>query len=141
MKIKMTKQKLMDYIDACESIKEIESNITRISRKEVVHDKVSGSNPDFPYQPQSFNVAGVIETRLSEKELEQEIQNLKERRQQARKIKSEVDQWLNTIPIRMQRIVRYKFFERLSWEQAAQRIGKATENSLKKEFERFMKNN
>lgn len=141
MKIKMTKQKLMDYIDACESIKEIESNIVRISRREVVHDKVSGSNPDFPYQPQSFNVAGVIETHLSEEELEQEIQNLKERRQQARKIKSEVDQWINTIPIRMQRIVRYKFFERLSWEQAAQRIGKATENSLKKEFERFMKNN
>lgn len=141
MKIKMTKQKLMDYIDACESIKEIESNITRISRKEVVHDKVSGSNPDFPYQPQSFNVAGVVETPLSEEEREKEIKLLKERRQQARKIKSEVDQWINTIPIRMQRIVRYKFFERLSWEQAAQRIGKATENSLKKEFERFMKNN
>lgn len=47
-----------------------------------------------------------------------------------------------TIPIRMQRIIRYKIFEELTWEQTAVKIGrKATENGLKKEFERFMKEN
>ena len=46
-----------------------------------------------------------------------------------------------TIPSRMQRIIRYRYLEGLAWKQVAARMGrKATENSVKKEFERFMKN-
>ena len=47
-----------------------------------------------------------------------------------------------TIPIRMQRIIRYKIFEELTWEQTAAKIGrKATGESAKKEFQRFMEKN
>lgn len=36
----MTKQILMDYIDACELIKETEEDIRKLRKQEIVHDKV-----------------------------------------------------------------------------------------------------
>ena len=47
---------------------------------------------------------------------------------------------MNTIPVRMQRIIQYKIFENLSWEEVAKKMGrKATGNSLRMELERFLK--
>lgn len=41
--------------------------------------------------------------------------------------------WINTIPVRMQRIIRYRIFEGMTWEQVAIRMGRgATEISMKK---------
>lgn len=49
---------------------------------------------------------------------------------------------MNMSPARMQRIIRYRFFEGLSWEQTADKIGRnTTGESVRKEFERFMKEN
>ena len=46
----------------------------------------------------------------------------------------------DTLPVRMQRIIRYKVFEGMTWQQVAKKIGrKATEESVKKEFQRFLK--
>ena len=47
---------------------------------------------------------------------------------------------METIPMRMQRIIRYKIFEGMTWKEVAEKMGrKNTENGIKKEFERFMK--
>ena len=47
---------------------------------------------------------------------------------------------MNTIPVRMKRIIRYKVFEGMTWQQVAKKMGrKATEESVKKEFQRFFK--
>ena len=63
---------------------------------------------------------------------------LEERREQAQRLKVEVEQWMNHIPQRMQRIIKYKVFEGLSWSQVASKLGrKATEESVKKEYHRF----
>ena len=44
-----------------------------------------------------------------------------------------------TIPARMQRIVRYRYLEGLSWEQVAARMGRgATADGVRKELERFL---
>ena len=54
----------------------------------------------------------------------------------------QVEVWLLPIPPRMQRIIRYKFFEEMTWGQVAVRMGrKATEEGIRKEFIRFMDNN
>ena len=46
---------------------------------------------------------------------------------------------MNTISMRMQRIIRYKIFEEMTWNEVAERVGrKATELSIKKEYQRFM---
>ena len=64
-----------------------------------------------------------------------------QRMARAEEVKRQVDEWLLTVPIRMQRIIRYRYLEKLTWGQVAVRMGgRATENSVKKEFERYMKN-
>lgn len=137
----LNKDILRDYIDACELVKETEEDIRRLHKKETVYDKVKGSNPDFPYQIQSFSVTGIIETALDKSYLEKEEELLQQRIDGANQIKRKVEGWMNTIPVRMQRIIRYRIFERLSWEEVAVRMGRnSTENGVRKEFERFMKN-
>ncbi len=135
----MDKNLLSDYIDICELIGETEAEIRCLKKQEMVHDKVSGSNPEFPYQPMSFHVSGVIEADLDEQKLKKELELLKERKLQAVKMKAKIDRWMKTIPARMQRIVRMKYFERKTWDEVAIRLGKtATADNTRKEFERFL---
>lgn len=136
----MTKQILTDYIDACELIKETERDIRKLRKQEIVHDKVSGSNPEFPYQSMNFNVEGAVEISLDEKHLEKEKELLKQRKKRAEEIKLEVETWMNTIPLRMQRIIRYKIFERDSWERVAIKMGdNVTADSVRMEYYNFMR--
>ena len=138
----MDKQILYDYIDACELIKETEADIKKLRKKKktVVRTNVSGSNPNFPYNPQHFKVQGTAFTYREDSQLRMEEKLLEERKVNAEQLKLEVEAWMNTIPNRMQRIIRYKIFEDMTWQQVAQKIGrKTTENGIKKEFERFMK--
>ena len=140
----MDKKILNDYIDACELIKETEKDIRRLKkkRKTVIQTNVKGSNPRFPYQEQHFKVQGTAFTYQDDGNLRLEEKLLEQRREKAEEIKRKVEEWMLSIPIRMQRIIRYKVFEEMTWEQTAAKIGrKATENGLKKEFERFMKEN
>ena len=65
---------------------------------------------------------------------------LQQRIEAAAKIKLQVEAWLLTIPPRMQRIIRYKIFEEMTWAQVAVRMGrKSTPDGIRKEFEAFMK--
>ena len=77
--IELNKDILMDYIDACELVKETEADIQKLRKTEVVHDKVSGSNPDFPFQAQNFNISGQVEHYMESSELEKEKQLLQDR--------------------------------------------------------------
>lgn len=73
-------------------------------------------------------------------ELERREKLLEERIRRAEQIKEQVEVWLLTISPRMQRIIRYKFFEEMTWGQVAIRMGrKATADGIRKEFEAFMK--
>lgn len=138
----MDKKILADYIDAMDLIKETEEDIRKLKkrRKTIIQTNVKGSNPNFPYQEQHFRIAGTTFSYQDDKNLRLEERLLEQRKENAEKIKRRVEEWLLTIPIRMQRIIKYKIFEGMTWEQTAAKIGrKATENGLKKEFERFMK--
>lgn len=138
----MDKNILEQYIDACALIRETERDIQELNRKKaVVQDSVKGSNPEFPYQPQSFRIEGSREEVADRISLEYEERLLKERKKEAERIKIEVEAWLNTIPMRMRRIIKFKFFEELTWQQVAQRMGRnATKDSVRMELENFMKN-
>lgn len=141
----MDKDILKQYIDACEAVKETEEQTRQLqkNRKTVVVDSVKGSMHDFPYAAKSFKVAGIAHSVLEDPgQLDREEAVLEERKAAAAQIKVQVEAWLNTIPVRMQRIIRYRFFEDCSWKQVAVKMGRrATENGIKKEFERFMKAN
>ena len=128
-------------MDACALIKETEADIQELKkRKRVVQDSVKGSNPEFPYQSQSFHIEGTTERTGDWSLLAAEQRILTDRKANAAKIKTEVEAWMNTIPQRMQRIIRMKIFKNLEWERIADEIGRgATGDSVRKEFERFIK--
>ena len=138
----MDKHTLNDYIDACENIKDTEEKIRKLNRrkKTIIQTNVDGSNPDFPYERKRFKIQGVAFNYEDDKSLRIYRKTLEERKRKAEELKLQVEQWMNTIPNRMQRIIRYKIFEGMTWEQVAQKIGrKATADSVRKEFEKFLK--
>ncbi len=137
----MDKQVLYQYIDAYELVKETEREIERIRRcrREIVTDKVRGSSYDFPFGEISYTIHGIPHAAQGQAELDRKERILEERKAAAEAIKLQVEEWLVTISLRMQRIIRYKVFEGMTWAQVAVRMGrKATADSVKKEFQRFM---
>ena len=138
---RLDKKILSDYIDACEIIKETENEIKKLEKKrKIVQDKVKGSNPDWPYEARSFNLGGTIET-VEDAGLIQREKNLLEiQKKTAEELKLQVEEWMQKIPFRMRRIIKYKFFNRLSWEEVATLMGKkCTGEGIRMEFNRFMK--
>lgn len=136
----MDKRILNDYIDACALVKETEEDIRRLKKKKktVIQTNVKGSNPSFPYQAQHFKVQGTAFTYLDDSSLRMEEKLLVQRKESAEKIKRQVEEWMLTIPIRMQRIIRYKIFEERTWERVATLLHARSGESVRKEFERFM---
>lgn len=138
----MDKQILNDYIEACALIREIETEIRKLKkkRKTVIQTNVAGSNPEFPYNPQHFKIEGTTFTYIDDSKLRFEEKLLEEHKARAEEIKLQVEQWMLTIPLRMQRIIRFRVFQKLSWEEVAVKMGRnATGESVRKEFENFMK--
>ena len=136
----MDKHILDQYIDACALIEETEKDIQKLRQKKrtVIQTNVSGRNPEHPYNSQHFKIQGTTFTFRVDSQLRMEEKLLEKRKADAEKIKIQVEEWINTIPQRMQRIIKYKIFENLTWQQVAKKMGrKATEISLKKEYQRF----
>ena len=137
----MDKSILYQYIDACELVKDTEREIERIRRRkrEIVTDKVKMSDYEFPFGQISYTIHGIPRDGQEQKKLDQQEALLEKRKAAAEVIKLQVEEWMETIPLRMQRIIRYKIFEGMTWAQVATRMGrKATADSVKKEFKRFM---
>lgn len=138
----MDKNILNDYIDACALVQETERDIRALKkkRKTIIQTNVSGSNPDFHYQPQHFKIEGTTFTYADDSALRWDEGLLERRKANAEKIKLNVEEWMLTIPARMQRIIRWKFLEELTWEEVAVKMGrKATGDSVRMEFTNFMK--
>ena len=138
----MDKEILKQYIDACEQVREAKAALLKIkkSRKRVEQDRVTGSAHEFPYTAKSFHIEGLAYPSIKDPdELDRREAILRERLRRAEEIKQQVDLWMLTIPQRMQRIIRYKIFEDMTWTEVAARMGRnATELSVKKEYQRFM---
>ena len=138
----MDKQILQDYIDACALIRETEADIRalRKKRKTIIQTNVKGSNPEFPYQEQHFKIQGMAFTYRDDSKLREEEALLEQRKARAEEVKSQVEQWMLTVPMRMQRIIRFKCFLGMSWEEIATKMGKkATADSVRMEFNKFVK--
>lgn len=141
--IPLDKQILEQYIDACELIKDTKEEIGKLRkrRRQIQKDSVKGSAQEFPYTLQTYHLEGLgYATVKDPDELDRMEALLAERIRNAEKIKRQVEAWLNTISPRMQRIIRYRIFEELTWAQVAVKMGrKATADSVRMEFTNFMK--
>lgn len=138
----MDKEILEQYIDACELIKDTKEEIGKLRkrRRQIQKDSVKGSAQEFPYTLQTYHLEGLgYATVKDPDELDRMEELLAERIRNAERIKRQVETWLNTVSPRMQRIIRYRVFDDMTWEQVAMRMGRrATGESVKKEFQRFL---
>ena len=138
----MDKSILEQYIDACELIEETEAELRKLKRqrKQIEHDVVRGSSHEFPYTMTNFHTEGVAYAVVKDPDsVDEQEKLLKQQIEEAAKIKLQVQAWMLTIPQRMQRIIKYKIFHELTWGEVAIRMGrKATADSVKMEFRRFM---
>ncbi len=138
----MDKKTLMDYIDACELVKETEGDIKRLNKKKktIIQTNVKRSNPKFPYELQHLKIEGTTFSYIDDAQLRYEEKLLEKRKANAEKIKLQAEAIINAAPVRIQRIIRMKFFEGKSWDEVAVQMGrKATGDSVRKELERFLK--
>lgn len=134
------KTALLEYTDLCMQAVETEEQLKKLikAQNDVLHDSVRGSNPEFPYEPMSFHIAGVSE-KLTSADIEKCRRILSARREAVKNKRIEVEAWVNTIPVRMQRIVRMKYFEGMTWTDVAMRIGRNVgPDAIRKEFTAFM---
>lgn len=138
----MDKQILEQYIDACELIKDTKEEIQKLRkrRRQMEQISVKGSSHEFPYTPKNYHFEGLgYAVVKNPDELDRLEVILAARIRNAERIKQQVEAWMLTISPRMQRIIRYKIFDELTWAQVAAKMGrKATEASVKMEFQRFM---
>lgn len=138
----MDKTILQDYVDACELVKETEAEIHKLNRKKktVIQTNVKGSMHEFPYVEQHFKVQGTTFTVKDDSHLRYEEKLLERQKANAEKVKLQVEEWMLTLPSRMQRIVKYRYLEGLAWEKVAIKMGrKATADSVRMELNNFLK--
>ena len=139
----MDKEILEQYIDACELIKDTKEEIGKLRkrRRQIQKDSVKGSAQEFPYTLQTYHLEGLgYATVKDPDELDRMEELLAERIRNAERIKRQVEAWLNTVSPRMQRIIRYRVFDDMTWAQVAIRMGrKATADSVRMEYTNFMK--
>ena len=131
---------LESYIDACRLIEETEKDLARLSRatEEILHDSVSGSNPEFPYEQRVFHIEG-IGMQVTSSELQALRKTLKERKEAAKKLRLGVESWVNTTPMRIQRIVRLKYFEHETWSSVSRQLGYSSPHAARMELYRYLK--
>ena len=138
----LDKRVLEDYIDACAQVKETKEALLKLrkAKKRREQDAVKGSSHEFPYTAQTFHIEGIAYPLVQDPGEEDRLEEiLRERLRNAERIKYDVEAWLNTIPMRMQRIIRYRIFEELPWEQVAIKLGRrATADGVRMEYVRFM---
>lgn len=138
------KEVLKEYIDACKLIEETEKAIRRLKRrkKTIAYDKVSGSNPEFPYNPQRFNIAGSEYTYEDDILLRSNERLLVRQKERAAQIKEQAEDVILNAPLRIQRIIGFKYRDGLSWDETAAHMGRgSTADSLRKELDRFLEKN
>ena len=130
----MDKRILEEYIDACEVIKEAEAEIRKLESKKSItaNETVSGSNPEFPYNPQHFKVQGTTYSYSDDIRLRNKKEILRQKKEKAEQLKLQVEVWMISIPFRMQRIIKYKIFEEMTWQQVADRMGRNTQKPARR---------
>lgn len=133
---------LRQYIDAKELVKESQEEIERLrnKRKQIESDVVKASSKEFPYTVHSQKIEGLSTKTIADLTgLNEEEKLLRKRIEAAEQIQRRVEEWMIEIPPRKQRIIKYKFFNELTWGGVAQKLGrKATADSVRMELQNFL---
>lgn len=132
---------LKDYIDAKALQEETIKDIAKLERKRktIEQDSVKGSMSEYPYTAKNFHISGTLYSPEDAAALKEDEEILRERAMIAGETRRMVERYMNRIPARMQRIIKYKLFDRDSWDTVAARLGgDKTGDAIRKEFDNFV---
>ncbi len=138
----MQKTVLSEYEDACRLVEETERDLDKLRKqlKDAATDIVKGSNPNFPYEARTFHIEGVS---YGEYMKPDEVKRLEfiltQRRNIAKERRLVVEYWMNTVPPRIARIVRLKYFQKLGWTEVAMQVGCGSGDAARMELNRYLK--
>ena len=138
---------LLQYIDLVQEREEIQKRINnlnrrleRINQEGNVKDAVKGENGGWQtFHVEGFPVADEDEARYL---LNKNIRLLRQREHDIEEKVLMVEEYLNTLDdSRMRRMITKKYIEGKKWWKVAEEMGNIyTEDSCKKQMERFLKN-
>ena len=137
----MDKNVLSQYMDAETLIEHTERQLKRLKaeKEAVLSDTVTGSNPQYPYQPVTFKIEGKSPYAFSDVEIKRLEIILKQRRRDAADLRLKVEAWINTLPPRIQLIIQIKYLAHGTWDDVARKVGhNTTPDGLRMEFQRYM---
>lgn len=132
---------LQERDDVQKRINNTIATLERMAREGNVKDHVKGGEGNM----QTFVVEGFPVADFEDKEfLLRKLQRiLNERNLKISEKLLEVEEYITRIDdARIRRIIDYRYVKQLSWVQTAHKMGgKATEDSIRKELERYLKKN
>ena len=131
------KKLLRQYTDLQQEIKGLEKRIKNLENYKVEHDKVTGSNPYFPYQPRSFTIEGY---NINEVDRVNKIKQLLiKRKNKCEDMKLEIEEFISNIPdSRTRRVFQYRYIDNMEWLPISRRFGKYDESFARKIHERYL---
>lgn len=133
----MEKEKLAQYRDLVREVKLIKKRLEKLNKHTVVHDKVSGSNPNFPYQQVQIFIEGYVDNTKSIERLEK---ILDKRLQQATSLKLEIEDWIAGIfDSRIRLIFELRYIHGKSWIYISRKFGSSNESYARNIHDRYLK--
>lgn len=133
------KKLLAQYTDLNAEIKDLEKRIDKLSNFKVEHDKVVGSDSEFPYIKRSFTIEGY---NIQDIDRLNELKDLLvDRKNKCEEMKLEIEKFISSIPdSRTRRIFQYRYIDGLTWLQIAMRMNKVHESYPRKIHDRYLEN-
>lgn len=131
------KKLLRQYIDLQQEIKGLEKRIKNLENYKFEHDKVTGSNPYFPYQARSFTIEGY---NINEVDRVNKLKKLLiKRKNKCEDMKLEIEEFISNIPdSRTRRVFQYRYIDNMEWLPISRRFGKYDESFARKIHERYL---
>ena len=142
----MGKELLSQYADLQAEIEDLqcrirrtESQIERLQAGGTVLDSVRGTRKDGTIGNIRIEGFPVVSQDEKLERLYRYRTQLRNSEKRAAELVSEIEKYINSIEdCRMRRIIRYRFIDKLSWNEVADKMGgNATGESVRKNFERF----
>lgn len=135
------KECLVQYRDIKKEIKYLEERINKLEIKNNEYSVVQASSLKPPFRLEELKISHTDFKKI--KEIEKQKCILDERYNTLLEIQAKTEEEISKIPTsRLRMIFEFRYIDNLSWQQVAWRIGnKATEESVRKEHNRYLEQN
>ena len=131
------KKLLTQYTNLQAEIKDLEKRIDKLNNFKIEHDKVVGSDSEFPYHPRSFKIEGYNIQDVDRLNKLKEV--LIERKIKCEELKLQIEKFISNIPdSRTRRVFQYRYIDGLTWQQVSRRIGGYEESYPRKIHDRYL---